>query len=386
LVISEMALSATLIVGATLLVRSVINMQNTDLGYEPKGLYAVNLHLPKARYGTPAARSAFTTELTSRLRTVPGISDVAIAAVGPGARNFNVGVFEIEGEPATPAASGTSFIDANDVEANWFKMMGVRFVEGSTFTDTSSAARQVIINAGFARAHWPAGARAALGHRVRVAYQGRGDWRTIVGVAADVSVSGPGSSSSAPILYEPLRDAQSGGALMIRTRGAADVVTPVRALIHSIDPQMAMPTIESAEHTVSGSIAGPRFTMLLLTVFTLVALLLAAIGLYGVMAYAVAQRTREIGIRIALGASQRSIARSVIARGVVLAVVGAVVGLGGAYWGTRLLKDMLYGVAALDVASFATGATVLILAAIAACVVPTRRALAVDPITAIRAD
>jgi putative ABC transport system permease protein len=243
----------------------------------------------------------------------------------------------------------------------------------------------VIINAGYARAHWPAGLRAALGHRVRVAYQGEGTWRTIVGVAADVSTSGPSSSSSAPILYEPARDRQ-GGAIMIRTRSTADVVTPVRALIHSIDPQMSMPTIESAEHTVSGSIAGPRFTMSLLTVFTLVALVLAAIGLYGVMAYAVTQRTREIGIRMALGASQRVIARSVIVRGVVLALVGAVVGLVGAYWGTRLLTDMLFGVAALDVASFAIGAAVLVAAAVVACVVPTRRALAVDPITAIRAD
>jgi putative ABC transport system permease protein len=149
---------------------------------------------------------------------------------------------------------------------------------------------------------------------------------------------------------------------------------------------MSTPTIESAEHTIAGSIAGPRFTMFLLTVFTLVALVLAAIGLYGVMAYAVTQRTREIGIRMALGAPQRSIARAVVARGVVLALIGAALGLGGAYWGTRLLTDMLYGVAPLDVASFAIGATVLIAAAIVACVVPTRRALAVDPITAIRAD
>jgi ABC-type antimicrobial peptide transport system permease subunit len=126
--------------------------------------------------------------------------------------------------------------------------------------------------------------------------------------------------------------------------------------------------------------------MLLLTLFTVLALILAAVGLYGVMAYSVAQRTREIGIRVALGATQGRIAKSVVVRGVVLATVGAVAGLGGAYWGTRLIAKMLYRVAPLDAASFATGAAVLILTAVAACVVPTRRALAVDPIRAIRAD
>ena len=386
LVISEMALSATLIVGATLLVRSVINMQHTDLGFDPKGLYAIDVNLPKARYATPAARTAFLTEVENRLRTLKGIRDVAVTAVAPGARSFNIGVLEVEGEPPTNTSGATSFIDANGVEPGWFKMMGVPIVEGSTFTDTTKAASQVILNAGFARAHWPEGARAALGHRVRVAYQGRGEWLTVVGVAANVSTSGPGSKSSAPMLYSPVGDLGSGGAVMIRTTGAADIVTPVRALIRSIDPQMSMPTIESVEQTLSGSIAGPRFTMFLLTVFTLVALVLAAIGLYGVMAYSVTQRTREIGIRMALGATQRSIARAVVARGVVLALIGAALGLGGAYWGTRLLTDMLYGVARLDVASFAIGAVVLLAAAVAACVVPTRRALAVDPITAIRAD
>jgi putative ABC transport system permease protein len=386
LVISEMALSATLIVGATLLVRSVINMQHTDLGFEPQGLYAIDVNLPKTRYATPASRSAFMTELTGRLRTVPGIRDVALAAVAPSARSFNIGALEGEGEPATSASEGRAVVDANDVEPGWFKLMGVRMLEGSTFSDTSTAANQVIVNAGFARTHWPAGLRGALGHRVRVAYKGHGTWRTIVGVAADAAMSGPGSTLSAPILYDPVRDLQNGGVVMIRAQSSTDIVTPVRALIHSIDPQMAMPTIESAEHTISGSMAGPRFTMSLLTLFTMVALVLAAIGLYGVMAYAVTQRTREIGIRMALGASQRVIAKSVIVRGIVLALIGAMVGLVGAYWGTRLLTDMLFGVAALDVASFATGAAVLIVAAVVACVVPTRRALAVDPITAIRAD
>jgi putative ABC transport system permease protein len=165
-----------------------------------------------------------------------------------------------------------------------------------------------------------------------------------------------------------------------------DLAGVARALVKSIDPQQTPPEIESTEAVVGRSISGPRFTMLLLTLFTVLALILAAVGLYGVMAYSVAQRTREIGIRVALGATQGRIAKSVVVRGVVLAAVGAAVGLGGAYWGTRLIAKMLYGVAPLDAASFATGAGVLVLTAAVACVVPTRRALAVDPIRAIRAD
>ena len=173
---------------------------------------------------------------------------------------------------------------------------------------------------------------------------------------------------------------------MVRTDGSVDLAPAIRRLVKAIDRQVPAPKVESVETYMSRSIARPRFTMVLLTVFTLLALLLAAVGLYGVMSYSVAQRTREIGIRIALGATHRRIANSVVRRGVALALVGVVVGLGAAYWGTRLVATMLYGVAPLDAASFATGAMVLIVTAIAACIVPTRRALAVDPIRAIRAE
>jgi ABC-type antimicrobial peptide transport system permease subunit len=160
----------------------------------------------------------------------------------------------------------------------------------------------------------------------------------------------------------------------------------VRAIVKTIDPQLSPPHVESTEAIVSRTISGPRFTMLLLSAFTFLALVLAAVGLYGVMAYSVTQRTREIGIRIALGATQRAIAKAVVLRGVLLALMGAGMGLAGAFWGSRLIAKMLYGVAPLDPISFAAGALLLIFTAIAACVVPTRRALAIDPIRAIRAD
>lgn len=383
LVVSEMALSATLIVGATLLVRTVVNLQHSDLGFEPKGLYAVRLVLPESRYKAPASRAAFASELKSRLRATQGVKELAFAGTPPGARSFSVGTFEIDGAPATNDG-GSSFTDVNVIERDFFKVMGIRLVEGSLFTDTTESANQVIVNAGFARAHWPSGG--AIGRRVRIAYQGRGTWMTIVGVASEAATTGPTAVSSAPLLYSSPSEVNERVALMVRTNGSVDLASTVRQLVKSIDPEMAPPKIESTEELVAKTIAGPRFTMLLLTTFTLLALLLAAVGLYGVMAYSVAQRTREIGIRIALGATQHAIAKSVVTRGVVLAFIGAVIGLAGAYWGTRLIAKMLYGVAPLDLASFATGAVVLIVTAVVACVVPTRRALAVDPIRAIRAD
>jgi len=384
LVISEMALSATLIVGATLLVRTVVNMQRTDLGFEPKGLYAIRLSFPESRYKEAASRAAFATELKARLRTTRGVKELAFAGTPPGSRNFSVGTFEIDGAQAAAKEGGSSFTDVNVIERDFFKLMGIRLVEGTMFTDTSEAANQVIVNAGFARAHWPAGG--AIGRRVRIAYQGHGTWMTIVGVASDALTAGPGAVSTAPLLYSSPSEVHQRVALMVRTNGSMDLATTVRQLVKSIDPEMVPPKIESTEEIVSKAIAGPRFTMLLLTTFTLLALLLAAVGLYGVMAYSVAQRTREIGIRVALGATQAAIGKSVVMRGVLLAFVGAALGLGGAYWGTRLIAQMLYGVAPLDVASFATGAIVLVLTAVVACVVPMRRALAVDPIRAIRAD
>jgi putative ABC transport system permease protein len=307
---------------------------------------------------------------------------VALASTVPGWRSFAIGTFEVDGQP-TPPSSATSFVDINQIGSGFFTTLGARLVQGTTFTDTTAESQQVIVNAGFARKQWPN--ESAIGKRIRIAQKGAEvPWRTIVGVASDASTSGPMSESSAPLLYTPARDAGA-AALVIRTDGSADPLAPVQSLVRSIEP-MLVPELTSVEHQMGQSIAGPRFVMLLLTVFTILALALAAIGLYGVMAYTVAERTREIGIRVALGAPRARIARAVIARGVAVAIAGAAAGLATAAWGTKLIEHQLYGVARSDAVSFVAAVIVLIGAAVAACVVPTRRALAVDPMTAIRAE
>jgi putative ABC transport system permease protein len=381
LVVSEMALSAALVVSATMLVRSVIKLQRADLGFSPTGLYSLDLNMPQRRYPSPATRVAFLNELVSRATRIPGVRSVSLAGAGPGARNFAVGRLEIEGEPA-PAPTSSSFIDVNNVQPNYFSTMGIRLIEGSTFTDTASRAGQILVNAGFARKHWPG--TSAIGHRLRIARQTSEPWMTIVGVVGDASLSGPTAESSAPFIYRAFGDDESGN-LVVRTGGDAAPMQQIRAFVKSADRAM-VPTVNSAEEMVSRAIAGPRFVMTLLTVFTALALVLAAVGMYGVMAYTVAQRTREIGIRLALGAPAGRIARSVLVRGAMLAVIGSIIGLSAAAWGTKLIEHQLYGVTRSDPASFVAAVVVLVGAAVLACAVPTRRALSVDPMTAIRAD
>jgi putative ABC transport system permease protein len=382
LVVTEMALSATLVVGASMLVRSVSNLQRANLGFEPNGLYTIYPSVPRGTFRNNAARGEFLRALEARLASVSGITSATMASAPPGWWKFSVGRLEVEGHPAPPPTS-TEFIRVNRIQRGYFGAMRQGLVAGGEFTDTSDAAHQVIINAGFARKQWPG--ESPIGKHVRVAQTGDEPWLTVVGVAAEAATGGPVTGdATAPLLYTAAPDS-SAAALLVRTTGTADLLQPVQALAHAIDPGVTV-KVRSVETGIADAIAEPRFVTLLLSLFTALALCLAAIGLYGVLGYAVAQRTREIGIRVALGASKTRIARSVILGGVALAMSGAVVGLGIAHWGTKVIETQLYGVAQSDGASFVAAAIVLVIAALLACIVPTRRALAVDPITAIRAE
>jgi putative ABC transport system permease protein len=383
LVVTEMALSAMLIVGATMLMRSVSNLLHADLGVQPHGLYAVNFDLPASRYATPASRIAFVAQLRQELQQLGTLRDITVAGDPPNSMSFSIGRLEVDGE-TPPPSSATSFIEVKSVQRNYFRTMGIHLLRGTPFTDTTAAAGQVIVNAGFARKHW--GTESPLGHRLRVAQSDSEPWLTIVGIAADVATFGPTMENTAPMLYTPMSDdGMSRRSIIVRTSGSAAPLAHVRTLVKELDPHLAV-AIQNVEDGTATSIATPRFVMRLLSIFTALALVLAAIGLYGVMAYAVAQRTHEIGIRIALGAPLGTVARAVMLRGATLALVGAVVGLAAAHWGTKLIQHELFGVAQSDPVSFGAAVIVLLGAAAVACVVPTRRALAVDPIAAIRAE
>jgi putative ABC transport system permease protein len=256
--------------------------------------------------------------------------------------------------------------------------MGIRLTEGVTFTDTSAASAQVIVNASFARKQWPAGG--ALGHRLRISRTGTEPWLTVIGVASDARPSGPAAESTAPMLYLPPSSASE--AIIVRSAGDARSLAPLAKIARNMGARAL--TIESVENLMAGFMAEPRFVMLLLTAFSAFGLALATIGLYGVMTFTVAQETRDIGIRVALGASRSSLVRRVIGRGVGLAAAGAGIGLAASTWVTKIIAGRLYGVDRLDPAAFACGGILLVAAAVIACIVPTRRAVSVDPMTAIR--
>jgi putative ABC transport system permease protein len=381
LVVSEMSVSTVLLVGATLLIRSIVHLQTVDPGFDPARLYAIQLPLRK-QYPTTHARQAFLADVTARMRHVGGVEGLTISTAVPPWRSFLIGALQIEGDPLPPDGT-TAFVDYNRIEPDYFRFMGIRLIDGSTITDTSKAAGQVVVNAGFAKKYWPQGS--ALGRRLRVVYNGQGDWKTIVGVVGDALTSGLMGDASRPMMYLPSTDSYE-PAVLVRVAPGADPIPSLRTVIAQADPRLPSPNVTNVESVMQRSIARPRFTMTLLVTFTGLALVLAAVGLYGVMAYAVAQQTREIGIRIALGATRSTIASSVLRRGVLMAAAGAVVGAMGARWASKLLESMLYGVGRTDPLSFTIGVAVLLTTALAACLVPVRRAVAVDPLTSIRAD
>jgi predicted permease len=379
LVVTEMALSAMLLVGATLLVRTVVQLQQTDLGFDPTNLHVVSLELP---HGSPdsALRAPAVRQLAEGMKAIPGVKAVTLTDALPSYRNFAIGVLEIQGKPR-PTGQATSFIDVGGVNPSYFATFGAHLVQGRMLD--SNATSQVVINESFARKQW--GEASPIGQRIRVFYQAEDEpWSTIVGVVRDVSSMGPVGERAAPFLYVPLRHTDQAG-IVYRTDGREATVAQVLALARRTLPQ-ARTRQHGVERIIDNAVAPSRFIMLLMSGFTVLALVLAAVGLYGMMSYAVAQRTREIGIRIALGATRHRIARSVVGRGARLGIVGAGLGLLLALWATRVIEGSLYGVDRLDAASFAFGGVGLIALAVAACIIPTWRAIRVDPLTSIRAD
>ncbi len=383
LVVTEMALSTTLLVGASLLVRSVMALQATDPGFEPRGLFALNPGLPERRYPNDTVKKAFYDQLIERTRAVPGVEAVTLSNGSPPGFNFLIGALQIEGDPP-PAPGTTSFIKYNAVEPAYFRIMGMRIIEGTTFTDSARKGAQILVNQGFARKHWHG--VSAIGKRVKlVQADGSGEWKTVVGVVGDAATGGLTDQRSDPTLFLPSPDYYS-PSVIVRMKPGFAALPALRSAVTSLDAHLPPPKIVDIEDAMLKSVAYPRFTMVLLATFTMVAVVLAAIGLYGVMAYTVAQRTREIGIRMALGASRRLIASDVIWNGLALAAFGLTIGVLGAWWATKLVENLLYGLSRTDPSSFAAAAAVLLGTALVACIVPTRRATAIDPSIAMRAE
>jgi predicted permease len=386
LVVGEVALSATLLVGALLLIHAVFDLQRTRLGFDAGGLYGLTFFLEEQK--SAAERGAFAAMVSERATRIRGVEGVTLAADTPSPHYFRMlSALETPEHPATgevPTATGI-FV----VAADYFAKLGMPLLAGRTFDEGSLTRNEVIVSTALARQLWPN--ESPIGRRVRNSIPRPGQplepWQTVIAVVPDV-VTDLVEGALHPAIYRPLiTESFAGNALtvIVRSRGE-NAMTPLRTFAESVQPNNPDVAIANVRELIDESLAQPRFTMRVLVVFAALGVLLAAIGLYGVISYSVGQRTREIGVRMTLGATRNSIARLVVGDGVRLALLGIAVGILGAVAATRLIQKLLYGVSPLDPFAFGVGALLLLAVSVAACVIPMLRATGVDPATAVRVE
>ncbi len=384
LVTAELALALILLIGSGLMVKAFWKLQEVDAGINPNHLLTMRLSLPSVAYSDTAAVNGFYTNLATRLNGLPGVVSAAIVSGLPPQRQINANDTTIEGFVPVPNGPIQNIDYWNSVSGKYFETVGARLLEGRYLNDLDGATSPlvVVVNQTMARTYWPR--ESALGHRVRTSGP-NSPWRTIVGVVADIknaAVDRPAGTE----LYFPFSQLPSRLSwVVLRTQGdPMSLVGAARRAIQSVDRALPISNIGSMEDVMSRARSRPRFLTLLLTMFSSLSLILAALGIYGVISYAVAQRTNEIGIRMALGAQGGDVIRLVGAQGARLAVAGTVIGGVGALALTRVLKDMLFGVSSVDPLTFLAMAGALIAVTLFACYIPARRASRVDPLIALR--
>jgi predicted permease len=384
LVVAETALALMLLVGAGLLIRSFIRLQRVDPGFNPRNVLTATVALPQAVYPERNQIAPFYSQLLERVRTLPGVQSAAAVSSLPLAGFDSDAGFVIEGRPALqPDQRPVAWISS--VSPGYFRTMGMRLIAGREFTerDNENEPKVVIISEATARRHFPN--EDPIGKRIG---NGRPDgWREIVGVTADVKHFGLKQDARVSMFF-PDRQ-QPARQVFIVVRTAADPLSlssALRGAVAAMDRNLAVSNISAMEKITAESIGQERFTLLLLGLFSTLALLLAVAGIYGVMSYAVAQRTHEIGIRVALGAQTRDVLKLVVTQGMALVLAGVGIGLASALALTRFIRGLLFGVSATDPMTFAGVAALLALVALVACYVPARRASKVDPMVALRCE
>ena len=385
LVVAEMSLALMLLTGAGLMIRSFAAMQHVDLGYRAEGVLTSRLSLPARKYSSDTAIVQFFQAAESRIATLPGVQAVGAISYLPLTGLRSVQGFNVEGRPALdPSAMPGG--DMRAVTPAYFAAMGIPIKEGRGFTDADriGAADVAVVSQSLARTFWPDSS--AIGHYLLYEWD-RPERVRIVGVAADVRDDGPQIQPYLEI-YRPLSQFPYGSMALV-VKGAGDpaaFATPVRDAIREIDRDLPLATVEPMTALVSRAEGTTRLSTVLFGLFGALGLLLAAIGIYGVMTYTVQQRRREIGIRIALGASPRTVLGTVVRRGAALSVAGIGIGLLGALLVSGLMRKLLFGVAPRDALTLIIVAAVLGGVGLLAACLPGLRATRVDPVTVLRGD
>jgi putative ABC transport system permease protein len=388
LVVSEFALSLVLLIGAGLMVKSLFRLQEVKPGFDSANLLTMRIALPSTKYETFNQSHAFFQQLFDRLEARPEIKSVGATNLLPFGGGGGDRSFSIEDQP-TPEGQSRPDEQVRIVTPGYFRAMSIPMLSGRDFTrhDLPDTPQVAIVNNAFARKFWPNGN--ALGKRVAFS-RNNPKWYEIVGVVGNVKHRGLDIQDS-PELYipafQPLFDDGSVPALYVAVRTATDplqLAPAMRGEVSAIDSDQPVYSLMTMDQRISDSIAPRRFNMFILGLFAGLALILAAIGIYGIMAFSVVQRTREIGVRMALGASTQDVLKLVMRNGFKLALIGIVVGLLAAFAATRVLASLLYDVSATDPVIFLIDAVLLAIAALLACYIPARRATKVDPLVALR--
>ncbi|HEX3927315.1 MAG TPA: ABC transporter permease [Gemmatimonadales bacterium] len=393
LVVAEIALALTLLTGGGLLIRSFARLSGVDPGFDPHHLLTFNLALPTARYPSATTRNAFWTAVMPRLAQVPGVQSVGGTTVLPFGGGWSTGSFNVEGY--TPPPKGNSpWGDIRLVTPDFLRTLRVPLVHGRLLasTDDEHAPLRAVVDEEFVHRYYPAGTD-PIGKRLWFggpSPDSTTQWITIVGVVGHTKHEGLDADPRIQ-LYLPVTQniPNDIGGLGIAVRAAGDplrLVPALRNAIHEVDRDLPIARVRTMDDMLSASMGQRRLSMVLLVLFAAIALLLASLGIYGVMSFAVAQRTRELGVRVALGASRENVLGLVLRQGMALAAIGAVLGIAGALGLTRLMTAQLYGIHPDDPATFATVTAVLLLVAVAATLIPALRATRVDPIIALREE
>ncbi|HEV2982975.1 MAG TPA: ABC transporter permease [Vicinamibacterales bacterium] len=386
LVVAQIAAALVLLVGAGLMLRTLANLRAIDIGFRPEHLLTLRTSLPRARYADSTTRMAFFNRVVTRVRALPGVENAGYGSNLPFTARGNTTWFQLEGVTLDPNDPGDALLRSGT--NGYLKTLGVVVAEGRVFDDrdTADGPKVAVINDTMARKYFPDGS--ALGHHVRI--NPNQPFHTIVGVVRDVRERGY-ELQMKPGIYLPYAQAPTTWAvpesLVLRSgTNPADLAGPVRRVIGSVDPDQPVTAVRTMDEIIDLDVSDRHQQMLLLSAFASLALLLATIGLYGVLSYAVTQRSRELGLRKALGASAGSLVRMVVSRGLALTAMGLVLGLGLAWMGARTLQSLLYGVTAADPATFAAVVGMLGTIALAACYLPARRASRVDPMVVLREE
>jgi putative ABC transport system permease protein len=391
LIVGEVALAVMLLTGAGLLLRSMGELRQVDVGFDIDDLLTMEVSLPAADYPETSDVGSFFTSALERIRALPGVTSATTMSGLPPLRSLNANDTQFEGLEQSTDGPPQNVDYWTAIDSDFAETMGVEIVEGRGFEPSDALAETpvMLVNQRLARTFYPGDS--PLGRRIRP--PGGGAWFTVVGVVADMKQAGIANEAGTELFFYAPQISQSGvfayrtQNLFVRTEGdPLALAGPVTAVLADLDSALPVSNVQSMEQRMAEALAQPRFMTLLLTLFAGVALALAGIGTYGVMSYSVAERNREIGIRLAMGAERGSVLGMVLRQGGGLALLGLFIGVAGSFALTRLLASQLYEVSPTDARTFVLAPLFLAFVSLAACWLPAQRATAVDPVAALRSD